>query len=246
MNLSLRPLLVCLLALPQPLLADEASVPKLGPDAVPIMAETAFLRDRPAPDYWAFSPFVRPQFTTSACGIAAVTAALNGLAGLPPLAETEIPDQPAVLAAMGNPLWVDLTAEGGDGITFDQLSQLAAEAALALDIGIEIAALPAATASDADLRALLVANEGAASDAVLVYFNQGVVTGDWDGPHVALIGAFDDATGRVLILEVDQAWYPPYWTDFDTLLTAMRRATTAEHGVLEGQTGGLVHLRRAG
>lgn len=225
--------------------AAESPLPKLGPEAVPITAETAYLRRAEAPDFWAFHPFVRPQFTSSACGIAAVTAALNGLAGLPPLAETPIPDQRAVLAAMGEPLWETLTAEGGDGITFAQLSDLAVAAAAALSLPVTVSALPAAGTPDAELRALLAANERTADDAVLVYYNQGVVTGDWDGPHVALIGAFDAATGRVLILEVDQEWYVPYWTGFETLLAAMRRPTGAEHGPLEGQTGGLVRLARA-
>jgi hypothetical protein len=236
-----RPALVALALLSLPATAEEA-LPKLGPLAVPITAETEFLRSAPAPDYWAFAPFVRPQFTTSACGIATVTATLNGLRGLPALAEDAIPDQPALLDAIGDPLWVDLTAEGGDGLTFAQLSELALAGAAALEMEVTVTALPAAGTPDADLRALLLANEAGAGDAVMVYFNQGAITGDWDGPHIALIGAFDDATGRVLILEVDQEWYIPYWTDFDALLAAMRRPTSAEHGPLEGQTGGLVRV----
>ena len=89
---------------------------------------------------------------------------------------------------------------------------------------------------------LLTANEASADDALLLYFKQGVVTGDWDGPHVAVIGAFDAAADRVLILEVDQEWYIPYWTPTPVLLRAMLKPTSAEHGVLEGETGGLVHI----
>jgi len=229
-----------------PAIAEDSPMPKLGPLAVPLMAENDYLRRAPAPDFWAFHPFVHPQFTSSACGIASVTAALNGLRGLPALAEDMIPDQPALLEAIGDPLWVELTAEGGDGITFAQLSELAAAGAAALEMEIGIDALPAATTGEDTLRAALLANEAGADDAMLVYFNQGVVTGDWDGPHVALIGAFDAQTGRVLVLEVDQAWYTAYWTGFDTLVEAMRRPAPAEHGPLEGETGGLVRLRLAG
>jgi hypothetical protein len=46
----------------------------------------------------------------------------------------------------------------------------------------------------------------------------------------------------VLILEVDQDWYIPYWTPTPVLLQAMLKPTSAEHGVLEGETGGLVLL----
>lgn len=96
----------------------------------------------------------------------------------------------------------------------------------------------------AALRDRLAANEAGAGDAALVYFNQGVVTGDWDGPHVSVIGAFDAATDRVLILEVDQEWYIPYWTPVPVLLAAMLKPTGPEHGPLEGETGGLVHIVR--
>lgn len=240
----LRPLAFVLALGPLPALAENP-LPKLGPLAVPISAETTFLRQSPAPDFWAFHPFVRPQFTSSACGIATVTAALNGLRGLPALAEDPIPDQPALLEAIGNPLWVGLTAEGGDGLTFAQLVELAQAGAAALGMEVEVTALPAMGTPDAGLRALLAANEASARDAVMVYFNQGVITGDWDGPHIALIGAFDEASGRVLILEVDQEWYIPYWTGFDTLLEAMRKPASDEHGPLEGQTGGLVRVALA-
>jgi hypothetical protein len=53
---------------------------------------------------------------------------------------------------------------------------------------------------------ILAANEGSADYALLLYFNQGVVTGDWDGPDISLIGAYDAAKDAVLILEDDQEW----------------------------------------
>ena len=92
------------------------------------------------------------------------------------------------------------------------------------------------------LRGMLAANETSADDALLLYFNQGVVTGDWDGPHVSVIGAYDAEADRALILEVDQEWYIPYWTPVPILLDAMLKPTSSEHGPLEGETGGFVHI----
>lgn len=228
--------------------ADEPPLPKLGPDAVPVTQDNGFLRSTPAPDYWAFAPFVKPQFTTSACSVAAVTAAVNGLKGLPPLAEETVTTQPEMLDLVGDADWAALSAEGGDGVRFDQLVAYSTAALKAA--GLEGATVevfkPADDSADtlAALRAQLAANEAGAEDALLLYFNQGVVTGDWDGPHVSLIGAYDAAQDRVLILEVDQEWYIPYWTPVETLLAAMLKPTSEEHGVLEGETGGLVHLAR--
>mgnify|MGYP003636845351 CR=1 FL=1 len=226
--------------------AGDAPQPKLGPDAVPLTADHAYLTKAAAPDYWAFSAFVKPQFTTSACSIAAVTGALNGLRGLPPHAEDTVTTQPQMLELVADAEWATLSAEGGDGVKFDQLVSFTGKALKAAGMEayrtetLKPAADDAATL-DA-VRALLKANEASAGDALLLYFNQGVVTGDWDGPHVSVIGAYDAEADRVLILEVDQEWYIPYWTPTSVLLKAMLKPTSAEHGVLEGETGGLVHI----
>lgn len=228
----------------------EDAAPKLGPNATPLPAETDYLRQNPAPDYWAFSAFVKPQFTTSACSIASVTAALNGLRGLPSLAEETVLTQTALLETLGDSTWSALSAEGGDGVTFDQLADYTSKSLAALEMtGFLVETFQPETADDAtltQLRAMLAANERSADDVLLLYFNQGVVTGDWDGPHISLIGAYNAATDRVLILEVDQEWYIPYWTPVPVLLEAMLKPTSAEHGVLEGETGGFVHIKQAG
>ncbi|WP_189413532.1 phytochelatin synthase family protein [Neogemmobacter tilapiae] len=221
----------------------ETPVPKLGPDAVPITADNAFLRQSPAPDYWAFSPFVKPQFTTSACSVASVTAALNGLAGLPALSADAVMTQPAMLERAASREWAALSAEGGAGVKFQQLVDFTSLALAARGMGQKVTPFKPTGETDlAALRALLTANEVSAQDALLLYFNQGVVTGDWDGPHVSLIGAYDAEQDRVLVLEVDQEWYVPYWTPVPVLLAAMLKPTSAEHGVLQGETGGLVHI----
>lgn len=231
-----------------PLRAEETPLPKLGPNAIPVTANTSYLRTAEAPDYWAFAPFVKPQFTTSACSIAAVTAAVNGLNGLPALSEDTVTTQPALLEKVGNAEWAALSAEGGDGVKFDQLVEFtrAAVTAAGPEGGQVEAWKPADDSAETltTLRDALTANEASASDALLIYFNQGVVTGDWDGPHVSLIGAYDAATDQALILEVDQEWYIPYWTPTPVLLAAMLKPTSAEHGPLEGETGGLVRISK--
>jgi Phytochelatin synthase len=79
----------------------------------------------------------------------------------------------------------------------------------------------------ASLRHTLSANEASDQDIVLVYFDQGVLTGDWDGPHISPIAAYDEETHQVLIMDVDREWYVPYWTSDTKLLEAMRRPAPA-------------------
>ncbi len=234
-----------LIILAGPLAVQDAQ-PKLGPNAVPITADNTSIRSQDALDYWAFASFVKPQFTTSACFIATVTAALNGLNGLAPHAEDTVMTQQALLELTDNADWAGLSAEGGDGVTFQQLVDFT-KLALAAD-GMakrSVTVLHPTEATDAamkDVRAMLAANEASADNAVMLYFNQGVVTGDWDGPHISLIGAYDAEKDNVLILEVDQEWYIPYWTPVSVLMEAMVKPTSAEHGPLEGETGGLVMI----
>ncbi|MFN3661902.1 phytochelatin synthase family protein [Yoonia sp.] len=236
-----------LLAIPA-LAQDEDDYPKLGPDATVFTADTSYLRSAPAPDYWAFSAFVKPQFSSSACSIATVTAAINGIIGQPEWASETIMTQEELLDLTGNAEWAALSAEGGDGVAFHQLVDFTAEALLAVGLS-SLMTYFKPTGADADNKArmidMLTKNELSANDAIMVYFNQGVVTGDWDGPHVALIGAYDAANDKVLILEVDQHGYIPYWASTDVLLQAMVKPTSAEHGVLEGETGGFVMIDAA-
>lgn len=81
--------------------AGRHPLPKLGDNAAPVTAATDHLQQNPAPDHWAFSAFVKPQNTASAGPIAAVTAAVDGFAGLPALAEDTVLTQPALQDLVG-------------------------------------------------------------------------------------------------------------------------------------------------
>ena len=60
---------------------------------------------------------------------------------------------------------------------------------------------------------------------MLAYYNQAVVTGDPDGGlHVSPIGAFNAEEDRVLLMDVDQECWLPYWTSTET---SLRRAGDA-------------------
>jgi hypothetical protein len=221
--------------------------PKLGPEAVPITQQTAYLRTAPAPDYWKLSPFYVPQQTSSACSLASLAMALNALRGLPVRSDERLITQSALLKKVAKTTWTRQVAEGGSGVTFDGLVALVQNSLARFqlrDYGVEVLRpADAQPETVARLRQALSANEASDRDVILVYFNQGVVTGDWDGPHVSPIGAYDAHTGQVLILDVDREWYVPYWTADTRLLKAMRRPAPAQHGPLAGETGGLIWIR---
>jgi hypothetical protein len=243
------PLLALLLGFAGGPAAAFEGKPKLGPDAVPITERTDYLRAAPAPDYWKLSAFYVPQFTSSACSVASVTMAVNFARGLPAEAETPVVTQTALLEAVGDRTWAEQGAEGGDGVTFAQLVAVLEESLQSYGVeGYEVEVIrpsDASASSLAEVRRALAANEASDDDVILMYFNQGVLTGDWDGPHISPIGAYDQGAHQALIMDVDREWYVPYWSPDEKLLDAILRPAPAEHGPLAGETGGLVWIRPA-
>jgi Phytochelatin synthase len=239
-------LLVVSAALASPLVAPEAK-PKLGPDAVPITREAGYLRAAPAPDYWKLSSFYVPQFTSSAGSVASVAMAVNFARGLPEDSDDPIVTQKALLEKVADAAWTAKGAEGGDGVTFAEFLNVLGASLETYGIhgyGIEIIRPRAADAGAlAKLRTALAANEASDHDLILMYFDQGVLTGDWDGPHISPIGAYDRSTHRALIMDVDREWYVPYWSPDTKLLEAMLKPAPADQGPLAGETGGLIWLK---
>jgi hypothetical protein len=243
MRLVAKALLLLLVAGPA---AAFEGKPKLGPDAIPVTEATEYLRTSPAPDYWKLAPFYLAQATSSACSVASVAMAVNFLRGLPPGSEDPLVTQEGLLEDVADPAWTERGAEDGPGVRFDELVEALRKSLAAYGLeGVEVEIFrprDASPATAAKLRSILAGNEASDRDVLLAYFNQGVLTGDWDGPHISPIGAFDAASGRVLVMDVDREWYVPYWSPDKKLLEAMLRPTPDEHGVLAGETGGLVRI----
>ena len=212
-------------------------------DAISIQRSHEYLRTHDAPDYWALSPFYEPQATGSACSVAAIAMLMNALIGLPAKGNETLVTQGSLLKAVDNAQWAAEAAQGGPGVTFEEVRTYVALSLKAYKLDAEVEVFRPADspqASLARLRELLADNERSDADIVLVYYNQGVVTGDWDGPHLSPIGAYDGA--RVLIMDVDREFYVPYWTSAEKLLEAMLRPAPARHGPLAGETGGIVRV----
>jgi hypothetical protein len=220
--------------------------PKFGPDAISIQQSHGYLRDHDAPHYWALSPFYVPQSTDSACSVAAITMLVNALRGLPAYSVDPVATQKALLEKVADARWSKETAQGGPGVTWDEFVADVGASLAAYDLAAEIEVFKPqddSAATLAQVRRLLAENELGDRDIVLVYFDQGVLTGDWDGPHISPIASYDAGLRRVLVMDVDRRWYIPYWSSDEKLLAAMLRPAPADMGALAGQTGGLIRVR---
>lgn len=231
---------------------------KFGPQAIPIGQSHDYLRTHRAPDYWAISSYYVPQVTRASCSLATVATLINALRGLPAHSDEALVTQTTLLdpksaSTSPDPEWIEKTTawsgkiqETGSGVTFSEFEQYVAASLKAYRLDAEVSVLKPTDRSRATLnrlRRLLSANERSAKDIALIYYNQGVVTGDWDGPHLSPIGAYDAGRRRVLIMDVDRQWYVPYWTSDETLLEALLRPAPANQGSLAGQTGGVIWVK---
>jgi phytochelatin synthase len=221
--------------------------PKFGPDAIPIQQATTYLRTHAAPDYWAISPFYIPQQTDSDCSVASIAILLNALRGIPQRADIDLVTPPGLLAAAGDRRWKAETARNGTGVTFAEFKAEIARSLHTYNLdNYRIDVFKPADTSDASLnqlQSLLAENERSDTDIALAYFNQGVLTGDWDGPHISPIGAYDADNGRVLIMDVDRRYYVPYWSPVAKFLQSMTKPAPRSFGPLAAETGGIVWVR---
>jgi len=250
------PCLLLLLVAAAPGYADgsqpDNAKPKFGPHATSIQQSHEYLRTHRAPDYWALSPYYVPQISRSSCSLAAVTMLLNALLPLPARADQSLVSQSALLETLKTKAqragedWATKTADDGSGVTFADFRDYVRVSLKAYDLDAEVETFEPSDRSKATLRrlrSLLSRNERSGDDIALIYYNQGVVTGDWDGPHLSPIGAYDTRRRRVLIMDVDRQWYVPYWTSDEKLLEAMLRPAPPDQKVLAGQTGGVIWVK---
>jgi hypothetical protein len=221
--------------------AQEASKAKFGPNAEPITRSSSFVRSAPAPDYWALAPFYVPQVTGSACSVASVAMMMNALRGLPDGASDRLVTQKQLLDAVGDDRWRDAVAEDGEGISFTDLEHYVRRSLDAYGLDAEVEMFRPQDDSPrtlAALRRILIDNEQSDDDIILVALDQGTLTGDDGGGHIAPLGAYDAATRRVLVMDPDRSWYVPYWTSDVKLLDAMLKPDRADP---EGS--GLIRVR---
>ena len=221
--------------------AQPASMPKFGPDVVPMVAAQDYLRQHDVPDFWALMPFYVPQATESSCSVASAAMILNALRGVPALASDALITEATLLDA--NPDWAQATAPDGEGVSFAEFETYLRRSLAAYGLGqaqVEAFRPKAATPEAlARLRQILSENEASSQDLIVAVFNQGVLTGDTDVGHISPLAAYDRDSGRVLVMDVDRKWYVPYWVSDEKLLEAL-----VHRSAEDPERGGLVRVKR--
>lgn len=206
--------------------------PAASPKATPIGLSPGYfqLQKHPAPDYWALTGYYVPQFNGYACSVGAVTMAVNAArVRMAKTADDKVVTQPDIIEKVKAEHWKERVTEVGyqgvHGVELDALGKIT-EAAFR-EYGFPKAKAKVVHVNDtsaATKKALvdaLVRNEKSDRDFILANFNQQAFTDDADVGHIAPIGAYDAALGRVLIMDPDRDYYEPYWVSVDAFLAGM-------------------------
>ncbi|MEE9912973.1 MAG: phytochelatin synthase family protein [Deltaproteobacteria bacterium] len=225
--------------------------PKYGPAGAPYAAplwqshEYFQSAKNPAPDFWTLINHYTGQESSLYCSVASVTIVLNAIArtsGNLRAGDANY-QQAKLLDQVRAEHWKErLTGNGWKdrkGLTLAELDDAVRETFKIYGIkGWTVArrSFPDAAPADlGELRAILAANEASADDFIIAHFVQDKLTNDPGGPypHISPIGAYDAASGRALILDVDREYYGPYWVSVERLLAALAARTPAfGHGGL--------------
>ncbi|MEO8667785.1 MAG: phytochelatin synthase family protein [Bauldia sp.] len=213
---------------------------KFGPDAKIITDNVDYFRRAQAVDYWSLSPFYNGQRTVRGSSAAAAAMAVNALRGVPPDADDTILGPADLLQQVADQKWTaDVGVSGNDVAFADYLTYLKETMVATALGGVTIEATEPKDAEQLTLdnfRKALSVNEASANNVLLVYFDRGVVTDGPTRPHYAPVGAYDAINDLVLIMDVDRAYYVPYWVPATTLLVAMFNQFPS--GTQKGKSGG--------
>lgn len=194
--------------------------------ATPISASSQFLRSTPASKYRALAPYFVLQQTDCSCSVASTTVILNAALATRrrhPLSQAQ------VLASDTTGLWAKATADGPDctGVDLDALALLVMRSFYAANlkhVAVDVHhVLDAKEDTQQTLRHQLVLSEANAADHfIVVNFHQNALLGAGDDVgHVSLVAAFDQSRDRVLVYDVDNRGFEPYWVSLGQLAESM-------------------------
>jgi hypothetical protein len=172
------------------------------------------------------------QFHESSCSVATVASAVNALLACLGKPSTPPVTQAGLLERVRAAHWKErMSEEGYKGKRGLPLSVLGEVVKKSLEVyGIDCRCLdivPAVPGGDgmasfkAGLKKRLRRFEEKGDGLIIAHFNQGRFLPELHIPHISPVGAFDQTTDRVTVLDVDPDQKDPYQVSFDTFCTGL-------------------------
>lgn len=209
--------------------------------------DSAYLRQSPAPAYWALAPYYVGQYTECACSLASAVMVVNAACtDRARSAGSRLITQQQLLDAVGSTEWrAEVGHDGGQGVGLSHLGRLldgSLRAVGAASAEIETVPLQRGSAEAlAAFRRALRDGEAGAGRFIIANYYMAAVIGGGDYGHFSPIGAYDAARDRVLILDVYRVELEPYWVPVERLFAGMATVSRAD-----GEPRGYLAIRLAG
>jgi len=218
------------------------------PYATPLRESRRHIQAKPAPDYWALSPYYEGMRGGHSASAASAAMALNALRKDTRYSSSdELVTEAALLKHASAGDWASrLEGEKPKGVTLAELGKIMKS--ILAGYGVKDRTASVVSVEDngakavARVRALLVENEASDKNILIARYMQSAFTGDPEGAvgTFSPVGAFDAANDRVLILETDRKYYEPYWVSLKTFVGGLSSLKAPDGKAAEG---GLLWIR---
>ena len=166
------------------------------------------------------------QFHESSCSVASVVSCINAIRSLEnkhihPIRQADILDR--VTTGHWKERMSDNGYRGRRGLPLPLLGQVVKDSIAAYDLKVRSVDIvqtpkhaPAKSPVRTKLKKRLQGFDRHGDGLIITHFDQGTLVPTLNIPHISPVGAYDSATGRVTMLDVDPEQENPYQVDFDT------------------------------
>jgi hypothetical protein len=212
------------------------------------------------PDQTQWNPLKRAlwkfhvkQLHESSCSVATVVSCVNAIKSIEhseahPITQADILDR----VTTGH--WKERMSDGGyrghRGLPLPLLGRVVKASIDAYDLkvrAVDIVQTPTNTPLGSPLRATLKkrlhAFDRYGNGLIIAHFDQGTLVPTLNIPHISPVGAYDDATEQVIMLDVDPEQKVPYHVNFDTFYKGL---SSNYHHVFEAfgySSGGYIYIQ---
>jgi hypothetical protein len=171
------------------------------------------------------------QFHESSCSVASVVSCINALRALKNGNMTPI-SQHDILDRVTTGHWKARMSKGGyhgrRGLPLSLLGRVVKDSIAAYGLAVravEVVPTPVNAPGDASIHTTLKARlktfDQKGKGLIIAHFDQGAFIPTLNIPHISPVGAYDAASGRVTMLDVDPEEKRPYQISYETFYTGL-------------------------
>ncbi|MBC2711661.1 MAG: phytochelatin synthase [Desulfosarcina sp.] len=193
------------------------------------------------------------QFDESSCSVAAVVSCINAIRSLENDGIVSI-GQREILDRVTTGHWKARMSDGGyrgrRGLPLPLLGQVVKDSIAAYELkvrSVDIVQTPKNTPPRSPIRTTLKKQlrdfDRHGNGLILAHFDQGTLVPTLNIPHISPVGAYDAATDRVTMLDVDPEQEKPYQVNFDTFFNGLSCNYHHVFEAFEYGSGGYVHIQ---